>query len=79
MQENIEFTKREILRFFTERNARAGYALHMPAFSLQMTSWTPKQRDAFTPALEQLVNSGFLEQNQKGSIVLTQIGEDQIY
>ncbi|MEB2182189.1 hypothetical protein MUG10_02135 [Xanthomonas prunicola] len=79
MTEYIDFVKKEILNYFSEKKANVGHVLHPPAFNFQrVMNWNPKQKEALDAAISQLVDEGIVEE-KNGTIALTKKGVDSIY
>lgn len=75
----FEHVQRDILEFFAKNGARVGNSFNARAFMhTTMLHYTPEERDAVIPAMQELVGVGLVEE-RNGSHFLTQAGFDHIY
>lgn len=71
--------KDAILSYFTKSNARPDHAFNTKAFMLNhVSNWNPKQKQGLEPAMQSLIEDGFVEERENGYF-LTQVGYDNIY
>lgn len=75
----FEHVKHDILSFFSRNKARAGDCFNAQAFMhTTMAQYTPEERRAVIPAMQELVGAGLVEERGKLHF-LTQAGHDYIY
>ncbi|MFC5428752.1 hypothetical protein ACFPTO_08045 [Paraburkholderia denitrificans] len=75
----FEHVQRDILDFFAKNGARVSDSFNARAFMhTTMLHYTPEERHAVVPAMQELVGAGLVEE-RNGSHFLTQAGFDHIY